>query len=144
MAGIQNVQQQGFSKIEIMLASISSGGNSAPPLGAAPTDNIDAPGTTKDETLQITPAIHDELVEFLSLNTGSPMVVRARPAAGCTKSFPRWLGLVLNSKRQHNWIEVLRQLGHDENVLAALEDMDSIFDFIISKVDPKGMGKTGA
>ena len=142
MAGIKNVQQHGFSKIESMLAFMSTGNSSAPPCGAAPIVTNDAPANAKDEPLQITPAVHDELVEFLSLNTGSPMVVRARPATGSSKSFPRWLGIVLNSKRQHNWIEVLRQLGHDDKVLAALDDMDSIFDFIVSKVDPKGMGKS--
>ena len=141
MAGIRNVQQQGFSKIEIMLASISSGNTPAPLIGAVPANNMDASDPAKDDPLLITPAIHDELVELLSLNTGSPMVTRAKPTAGCTKSFPRWLGLILNSKRQHNWIDVLRQMGHDDNVLAALDDMDSIFDFIISKVDPKGLGK---
>ena len=142
MAGIKNVQQHGFSKIESMLAFMSTGNSSAPPCGAAPTVTNDTTANAKDEPLQITPAVHDELVEFLSLNTGSPMVVRARPTTGRPKSFPRWLGIVLNSKRPHNWIEVLRQLGHDDNVLAALDDMDSIFDFIISKVDPKGMAKS--
>ena len=141
MAGLQSVQQQGFTKIETMLTFISSVGNSAPPLGAASADNTDTQGTQTDEPLQITPDIHDELVELLSLNTGSPLVVRARPTAGCTRSFPRWLGLILSSKRQQNWIEVLRQMGHDDNVLAALGDMDSIFEFIVSRVEPKSLEK---
>ena len=84
----------------------------------------------------VTQKIHDELVEFLSLNTGSPIVQRARPAADQTKSFPRWLGVVLNSKRLHNWLEMLKCLGHPEDVVDALEDTDAVYDFIIANVDP--------
>ena len=104
------------------------------------------PFDSDGEQFLVDDKMHDELVVFLDLAASSTVVARAKPKPNIKITFARWLNNVLTSKRVSSWHDVLKNLKHEPSMVDALDDIDSIYDYLIQTITPdaiKGSSASG-